>query len=159
MDAPKALELVPAEMDWAGGEQGLANMTEWAEEVRDPRLVVVDTLAKVEPQMGEERNAYSGNYTMMARYKQWADQHNCAVVLVHHDNKTQAAMTDGWMDDPFSKISGTRGLTGAADTLWFLESQRFSKEGRLHVTGRDVVEQSVELRKSGPCWQVFSVPE
>lgn len=161
---PKALELVPAEQEWVGGEEGLANLTEWAEEVGDPRLVVVDTLAKVEPEMGEgNRNtgAYAGNYSMMARYKAWADQHNVAVLMVHHDRKGAAGTKEaqGMESDPFTRISGTRGLTGAADTLWFLEAIRGKKEGALHVTGRDIAEQSIEMMKMGPMWQAMYAPE
>lgn len=163
MEGPKALELVPQEQDWPGGEEGLAHLTEWAEEVGDPRLVVIDTLQKVEPEMGEDggrRGAYTGNYTMMSRYKQWADQHNCSVVMIHHDRKQQGDNKVGGMEaDPFTRISGTRGLTGAADTLWFLESVRGTRDGALHITGRDVVEQSVELMKSGPLWQATHLPE
>lgn len=154
------LELIPTEEEWIGGEIGIAHMEEWAEEVGDPRLVVIDTLAKVEPEMGEDgrRGAYAGNYTMMARYKHWADMHNCCVLLIHHDNKTKPEKTDGWMDDPFTAISGTRGLTGAADTLLFLENQRGTREGRLHITGRDVAEQSLELVKTGPIWNCTVSP-
>lgn len=167
MDAPKALEVIPQEQDWPGGDEGLANLTEWAESCGSPRLVVLDTIAKVEPQMGEDgrHGAYSGNYSMMAKYKTWADNHNCAVVMIHHDRKQGASTRsvdgdDGWMqDDPFTRISGTRGLTGAADTLWFLETKRGTPEGRLHITGRDVVEQSLELRKAGPLWCALDIPE
>jgi len=97
---------------------------------------------------------------MVARYKRWADTHNVAVVLVHHDNKTKIEPGS----DPFSRISGTRGLTGAADTLVFLESHRAEKAtptgpsspawGLLHVTGRDVDEMTLEMHKSGPLWVV-----
>lgn len=158
-DIPKGLEVVPNEVEWVGGEEGLANMTEWADEQGDARMVILDTLAKVEPEMGEDgrRGAYSGNYSMMARYKNWADLHNCSVVMVHHDNKTKPDKTDGWMDDPFTAISGTRAITGAADTVLFLETKRFSDEGRLHITGRDVGEQSVEMKKHGPLWNVFGI--
>jgi hypothetical protein len=164
MAGPKNLELVPQEHDWPGGEEGLANMTEWAEECGSPRLVVLDTLAKVEPEMGEDgrRGAYVGNYSMMTRYKAWADRHDCAVVMVHHDRKAASAKDAkdlGMESDPFTKISGTRGLTGAADTLWFLETVRGTGEGALHITGRDVVEQSLELRKAGPLWSSLTPPE
>lgn len=166
MDFPKALELIPAEQEWIGGEEGLANLAEWAEEVGDPRLVVIDTLAKVEPEMGEDNrrggNAYSGNYTMMARYKRFADEHNCAVLMIHHDRKQQANTkgdASGMESDPFSRISGTRGLTGAADTLWFLDRVRGTTEGFLHITGRDVAEQTLELRKAGPLWMATHQPE
>lgn len=153
--APKGLEFVPSEHEWVGGDQGLANMTEWAEEVKNPRLVVIDTLAKVEPDMGESPRggAYSGNYSMMARYKQWADVHNVCVLMIHHDNKTK--LEPG--ADVFSRISGTRGLTGAADTMLFLESVRGTREGKLHLTGRDVAEQTLDLYKSGPVWNSASL--
>lgn len=152
-----ALELIPTEQEWVGGEEGLANMTEWAEEVGDARMVLIDTIAKVEPEMGEDRSrgAYAGNYAMMARYKAWADQHNVAVVMIHHDRK--AKIEQG--DDVFSRISGTRGITGAADTLVFLHSERASRAGTLHVTGRDVAEQEIELIKTGPLWTALHGPE
>jgi len=157
---PSGLEVIPADEEWAGGEEGLANLTEWADEVGNPRLVVIDTLQKVEPDMGEDARrgggAYSGNYTMMARYKNWADEHNCAVLMIHHDRKQQAGEGNG---DPFTRISGTRGLTGAADTLWFLEKQRESREGTLHITGRDVAEQALSMMKSGPLWNCLDTPE
>lgn len=157
-EAPPKLELVPDEVTWVGGEQGIANMTEWAEECGDPTLVVLDTLAKVEPEMGEgarNTNAYGANYSMMSRYKNWADDHNCAVVMVHHDRKGAPSSKNGdTTSDPFSKISGTRGLTGAADTMWFLEAERGTRDGTLHVTGRDVIEQSLPMSKVGPLWCV-----
>ncbi len=168
MEGPRCLELVPQEHDWPGGEEGLANLAEWAEEVENPRLVVIDTLAKVEPSMGEESNqrggnAYSGNYSMMARYKAFADQHNLSLLMIHHDRKqppsSRADVEGGMASDPFSRISGTRGLTGAADTLWFLESVRGEKQGYLHITGRDVVEQTVDLIKTGPLWLATHLPE
>jgi putative DNA primase/helicase len=154
MKAPAALEVIPSDQDWAGGEQGLANMTEWAEECGNPRMVVLDTLARVEPDLGEsrDRGTYAGNYVMMARYKQWADAHNCAVVMVHHDTKAKVEEHT----DPFSRISGTRGLTGAADTLMFLDTKRGEATATLHVAGRDVVEQALEMRRVGPCWQAWS---
>lgn len=162
-DVPAALEVVPQEVEWVGGEEGLAHLSDWAEEVGDPALVVLDTIGKIEPEMGGngKGNAYSGDYTMMARYKEWADTHNVAVVAVHHDAKGSAndRTKVGMANDPFSKISGTRGLTGAADTLWFLETVRGTKEGELHITGRDVVEQPIEMHKVGPVWQANHRPD
>lgn len=149
----KYLEIIPAEETWHGGEEGLAAMSEWADEVDSPRLVILDTIAKVEPQL-DDRDRYRSDYSMMAGYKKWADQHNATVLAVHHDRK--AAADDG---DPFTRISGTRGLTGAADTLLFLETKRGTKEGLLHVTGRDVAEQSIDLMKVGPLWQAISLVE
>lgn len=150
------LELVPAEVEWEGGMAGLAAMTEWHEEQREPRLVVIDTLQKVEPDMGEDgrKGVYAANYTMMSRYKRWADHHGCTVLCIHHDRKGDNSKTD-----PFDRFSGTRGITGAADTLLFVESERGTRDGVLHVTGRDVIEDSLAMRKVGPIWQMIDRPE
>jgi hypothetical protein len=80
------------------------------------------------------------------------------VILVHHDRKQGVgAKAD---PDVFTRISGTRGITGAADTLLFLETNREERGlGTLHITGRDVAEQQLELRKAGPLWMCTSVPE
>jgi hypothetical protein len=148
----KYLEVVPSETEWVGGEVGLAAMTDWAEEVDNPRLVVLDTLGKVEPQL-DEKDRYRSDYSMMAAYKTWADRHHLTVLMVHHDRK---GTDDG--GDVFNRISGTKGITGAADTLLFLDSKRGSHEGILHVTGRDVAEQEIELMKAGPLWQAATQP-
>lgn len=146
------LEIVPSEEEWTGGEVGLAAMTDWAEEVDNPRLVVLDTLGKVEPQL-DEKDRYRSDYSMMAAYKTWADRNHLTVLMVHHDRK---GGDDG--GDVFNRISGTKGITGAADTLLFLDAKRGSREGILHITGRDVAEQEIELIKVGPLWQATSQP-
>jgi hypothetical protein len=154
----KHMEIVPSDEPWTGGEIGLAAMTEWAEEVGDPRLVVVDTLAKVEPMM-DDRDRYRSDYALMSAYKAWADRYDCTVLMIHHLRKSATFGKDADNGDPFDEISGTRGLTGAADTLMVLKTKRGTRDGTLHLTGRDVSEQSLELRKFGPLWTCVDVPE
>lgn len=161
-DFPKGLELIPLEEDWPGGEEGLANLTQWAEEVGNPALVILDTLVKVEPEMGEQRNGsgiYTGNYRMMSQYKVWADRHNAAVLMVHHDKKTDAKTAKD--ADPFDLFSGSRALTGAADTLWFLravyQDGKRTDQGLLDITGRDVVQQQIDMKQRHGLWEVFSL--
>src|SRR3954452_5333380 len=43
-------------------------------------------------------------------------------------------------------VSGTNGLTGAADGIVILTRSRGSADGELHLTGRDVVESTKALR-------------
>jgi hypothetical protein len=139
-------EVVPSDVMWDGGAMGIAALTDWAEEVGDPTLVILDTLAKVEPD-AEDGDRYRNEYAMMARYKSFADRFNCAVLAVHHDRKST---DDG--GDIFTRVSGTRGLTGAVDTMMFLDRKRGESTGILHLTGRDVADQEIGLRKSGPLW-------
>lgn len=145
-------EVIPSEEAWEGGAEGISAMSDWAEEVGDPTLVILDTLAKVEPD-AEEGDRYRKEYAMMARYKSFADRYNCAVVAVHHDRKSREE--DG---DVFTRISGTRGLTGAVDTMFYLDRKRGEATGTLHITGREVPDQELGIKKMGPLW-VLNGPE
>lgn len=146
------LELLPGEEEWIGGAEGVSAMEDWAEEVGDPRLVILDTWAKVEPRQ-ESGDSYRSDYAMTSRYKQWADRHSATVLVIHHS--TKADSSDG---DVFTKISGTRGFTGAADTMMFLERGE-NHEGTLHLTGRDVADQQLPLVRSGPLWLAMGLLE
>lgn len=112
-------------------------------------LVVIDTLQKVR-ELGGSRDVYGRDYADVAALKQFADVHNIAVVLVHHLRKMG---DDG---DPFARISGTTGVTGAADTMLVLTKEKRGDEtATLSVTGRDVeqTELVVSFDKSRCVWK------
>jgi hypothetical protein len=58
-------------------------------------------------------------------------------VVVHHVSKAAH-------EDVFNSVSGSMGLTGAADATLILERPRGSNAGALHITGRDVEEKAGE---------------
>ena len=60
-----------------------------------------------------------------------------AIVLLHHNRKMDA-------EDPFDTVSGTLGLTGAADTILIM--RRHAGSVLLHVRGRDVEESETPLQ-------------
>jgi len=49
-------------------------------------------------------------------------------------------------EDPLETVSGTFGLTGAADTVLVIRRGRGRADAELHVTGRDVEENALALR-------------
>lgn len=70
-----------------------------------------------------------------------ADAHNIAVVMIHHLRKMR---DDG---DPFNMISGTTGISGAADSMWVLvKEKRGDDTATLNITGRDVEMQEFVLK-------------
>lgn len=109
-----------------------AELEAWRESVEHPRLLVLDVLARVRP-VGESRNAYQADYDLLAGLQSYAVQQGLAVVVVHHTNKAE------WSDGQ-DAISGTRGISGAADTTLVLRRERLTGEATLDVTGRDVEE-------------------
>src|SRR6185503_16820565 len=48
-------------------------------------------------------------------------------------------------DDRLEMVSGTNGITGAADQTFVLQRQRLQADASLFMTGRDIQEQEVAL--------------
>lgn len=113
-----------------GGE---SKIRRWLDEHHDARCVIVDVLAKVREETGEG-NAYQADYRAINRLKDIADEYGVTFVVNHHDRKKKH---DG---DFFDQISGTKGITGAADTILYLKRDRGSDEGNIEMSGRDVEE-------------------
>lgn len=111
----------------------------WLDEYPEARMVVVDVFAKVrQHSAADTRNDYARDYADVGALKRLADEHRVALVLVTHTRKMGA-------DDAFDTISGSVGLTGAADTSMVLKRMRNETTAVLHVTGRDVSESEYAL--------------
>lgn len=112
-------------------------------------LIVIDTLQKIRD-VGGGKDIYGKDYSDVGALKRFADAHNIALVLIHHLRK---AGDDG---DPFARISGTNGISGAADTMLVLAKERRSDAAAtLSITGRDVEMQDLVLKfnKSTCLWE------
>jgi hypothetical protein len=117
-------------------------VSEWLQAHTDARLVIVDVLRKVTPR-SDGRNLYEADYDAMTALKNLADRHNVAVIAVHH---TRKSIDEG---DVFNEVSGSTGLTGAADAILIAKRARNTAEAVLHVTGRDVDEHDYGMSWHG----------
>ena len=109
----------------------------------DTSLIVIDTLEKVRPSASGKDSAYSKDYKDVGALKEFADEYDICVLLVHHIRK----MTDE--SDPFNRISGTNAIMGAADTILLITKEnRDSEEATLTITGRDVESESTVIKFS-----------
>jgi hypothetical protein len=103
------------------------------------RLIVLDTLEKVRsrPPTNSSTSVYQADYEALEQLSAWAGAHHVAVVVVHHLRK--AASLEG---DPLDEVSGSTGLTGAADNVIVM---RRSPQGvtTLHRQGRDYDDDDV----------------
>ena len=114
------------------------------------RLVIIDTLQKVRnAQNAAGKNGmYASDYDDISAVKSIADRRRIAVVLVHHLRKMKDA------SDPFNEVSGSTGITGAADTNIILKRKRDEDTAMLLVSGRDVEYQQFTLRFENNIWQL-----
>jgi hypothetical protein len=124
--------------EWARlDEGGLDWIRAWLRQKKEARLVIVDTLKKVRPPRGKGGSFYDEDYDVMSSLKEVADEFEVCMVAVHHVSKAAH-------EDVFNSVSGSMGLTGAADATLILERSRGSNAGALHITGRDVEEKAGE---------------
>lgn len=114
-------------------EGGMDAIEAWFSEVLSPRLVVIDTLAKVKPFSGKTASEYEADYQALRGLHRLANQRGAAIVLVHHLRKASA-------DDPFDMVSGSTGLTGAADATIVLNKSVEHGGCILYGRGRDLPE-------------------
>ena len=109
------------------------------------RLVVLDTLQKVRCVNGSGMS-YSSDYEDAGILKALADRNGICLLVIHHLRK----MTD---EDPFNRLSGTNGLTGAADgTLILMRNRRQDGIATLYATGRDIEDVEEELEFADCRW-------
>jgi AAA domain-containing protein len=116
---------------------GLEDIVEWCDSVAKPVLIVVDTLEKLRPAAKSNVAAYSTDYLAIAGLHKLAHARGIAIVVIHHVRKMEA-------EDPFDMVSGTNGLTGAADTILVLK--REAGNVTLYARGRDIEEKETACR-------------
>ena len=102
------------------------------------KLVVIDTLQRVR-NAGSDSNLYANDYQEIGLLKKLADKRHIAILLIHHLRKLHD-------DDPMNMISGSTGLSGAADSTFVLQKHsRLANIASLHCTGRDIPDRTLKL--------------
>ena len=115
------------------------------------RLVVIDTLQRVRS-AGSDSNLYANDYQDIGLLKKLADKRHIAILLIHHLRKLHD-------DDPMNMISGSTGLSGAADSAFVLQKNaRSANAASLHCTGRDIPDRTLklELGEDDHVWKLLA---
>jgi hypothetical protein len=109
---------------------------------------VLDVLANFRPPRGHD--AYESDYGAVKDLQRIASETGVAIVIVHHLRKSSANSAEA---DPFEKVSGTLGLSGAADTVLVLD--RDSRGATLYGRGRDIedIDMAVEFDRRTCRWR------
>lgn len=104
-------------------------------------LVIIDTFALF--CANKKKSGYAAEYSNSSDIKKIADKNKIGIIAVHHVTKN---IPDDWI----SALYGTHGAVAAADSILFLERNRGTSQGKLHYTGRNIEEGSINLRFNGP---------
>ncbi len=126
---PPGLDLVTKGVELI--DTGLLQQLQWWLDVQErPQLIVIDILQQIMGESNGGENAYKFDYRMAKQLQSWAIDNRICLFVVHH---TRKMVTDHDMDS----VSGSQGLGGAADGVWFLKSPNNGKTGSLTMFSRD----------------------
>jgi hypothetical protein len=114
----------------------------WLTSHPSARMVIIDVFERIRGPVLQHETHYSADYRVVSMVKKLADDYSIAIILIHHIRKMSS-------DDYLNEISGTTGLSGAADTIIVLKRARGEHDGTLSITGRDVEESEHALKFHG----------
>lgn len=109
---------------------GLEKLIELIHELK-PKLLVIDTLAKVRP-ASRNNHVYENDYKALAPLTTIAGTYRCCIVIVTHNRKGKADA------DVIEQVSGSLGLMGAVDGALIIDGVRTDKQYKLSLVGRDI---------------------
>lgn len=122
---------------------GLDDIREWVAEKkaanRPVAFIAVDVLKMVRPPGKAGQSHYDADYEAIKGLHQLSVELGLPIIIVHHTRKADA-------EDLLDKVSGTFGLSGAADTIIIIDSQ--SQGTVFDVRGRDVESNTLAVQFS-----------
>jgi RecA-family ATPase len=124
---------------WEQGNKGLEQLELWKIVYPNTKFIIIDTLQAFRGMNTTGLQSYAEDYDCISSLKRISDSIQTPIFCLHHTRKMRSR-------DPADMVSGTLGITGAADTIWVLTRKRKNPEASLFVTSRDFEEQKVILK-------------
>lgn len=128
-----------------GGLTG--QLEDYLEDYPDTKLFIIDTL-----QVARDASAdysYSSDYADMRTLKAFSDRCGVCVLVLTHLRKMICP------SDSFANITGTTGISGAVDQMMVMQKDsRHDAITALEVTGRDIPDTVLKLRRNGTLWEM-----
>ena len=153
-DREKKLEintLTPPTVDTEAPYLGMGleeSLKEWIDEVEKPKLIVIDTLARVKGRTGHNKSgtAYDHDNETLRNIQKLAVDNGVTIVLVSHLNKAP-------QDYAFDKITGSTGLQGICDAMWLVERGEHGAQSSFIGRGRDIADFEYALNWNEETWR------
>jgi len=127
---------------------GMAQLLKWLDEYQETRLVIIDTLGRILPSAKGNTNQFTDDYQFIGKLQKLAIDRGFALLIIHHIRKEGAEYA-------LDRVAGTTGITGAADSVWVLDTGKPPANAILHVTGRDIEAQEIAMKFDGGIWSIM----
>lgn len=131
---------------WRAGVGGVGDLHERLKANPAIRFVIIDSLTRFRDAPTREKPQFHQDYEAVRMLSDVAKEiPGLTIIVLHHTKKDQGS-------DPIADISGTFGLTAAADNYMVL--RREAGAFFLHCGGRywDEADDAFELRREGGAW-------
>jgi hypothetical protein len=120
-------------------DQAFTQLRSWLERWRENGkpfdLVIVDTYGRFAGRKPPGVDIFSYDYSIGTEFKALHADYGASTMLNHHTRKHNSDDVD-WLD----MVSGSAGMTAAADAIWYIERTRGTRSGILRITGNDMEE-------------------
>lgn len=139
--------------EWPRGSSGVDLLDRYLSANPDVRLVCIDSLTKFRVVPDVRVPAFMADYEAMSMLHEMSKKHpGVCIDVIHHTRKAKS-------EDPIDDISGTYGLTAAADSYLVL---RHHADGALMYVGgrlwsRDASEFKLKRTPENHRWQMLGV--
>ena len=134
----------------------LLQLEELLAQFPEVKIVVIDTLQFIKYRQGKSESAYETDYRTGRDLKEFAEKKDIAIVVVTHTTKMR------YIDDDMANVSGTNGVTDAADAVIVLgKEKRTDAEAKMFITGRKVRQtmHNIKFDDSKCQWQYVGIAE
>ncbi len=135
--------------EWPRGKAGVDLLDRYLEENPDVRIVCIDSLTKFRVIPDVRVPAFMADYEAMNQLHDMSKKHpGICIDVIHHTRKAKS-------EDPIDDISGTYGLTAAADA--YVVMRHHGQGASMHVGGRlwDRDHNEYQLKRANQRWEMM----
>lgn len=116
----------------------------WIASVKNPRLIILDTLAHVKGRAARGEDAYTADTRFMKPLHDLAVDKGVAILAITHTRKANGFV----LDDPFDAVIGSTAQYGNSDAGWIIGGKRDDDKKQFTAVGRDFEPVSFEIERS-----------
>ena len=127
-----------------GFEECLEN---WIASKENPRLVIIDTLARLKPKQGRQSGtAYDLDNQLLGKIQTLAVKNNITIAFVTHLSKAS-------QDYSWDRIQGSVGVQGMTDFMWLIDRGDNAPTANIVGRGRDMSDFEYAVKWNEESWQ------
>jgi len=123
------------------------SIQEWIDSVNNPKLVVIDTLARVKPKTKRTSGTvYDLDNELLRKVQKLGMDNGITIAFITHLSKAT-------QDYSFDRITGSVGLQGMTDAMWLLDRGDNQPNASLVGRGRDIEDFEYSLEWDEETWR------